>query len=175
MISSIEAFLKYFDGVNRRAVRDVSALAPEAETWRPPPGEGEAAWSVGEIVHHMAVSRLWFAQGFATGDWAQPELASSGATRAEWAEALNASAARLRETLAPLSDDMLARRIPFLDGSDGSMSAWRYLMMMVEHEVHHRSQVQAYAGLNGWPVQQIFGRTAEQVGFKPAPVNATGS
>jgi hypothetical protein len=25
-------------------------------------------------------------------------------------------------------------------------------MMMIEHEVHHRSQIDAYAGLNGWPV-----------------------
>lgn len=36
-------------------------------------------------------------------------------------------------------------------------------MMMLEHEVHHRSQIDAYAGLQGWPVPDIFGRSAESI------------
>jgi uncharacterized damage-inducible protein DinB len=35
--------------------------------------------------------------------------------------------------------------------------------MMAEHEVHHRSQIMTYAGLNRWPVAQIFDRTYEEV------------
>jgi len=34
---------------------------------------------------------------------------------------------------------------------------------MVEHEVHHRSQIDTYAGLEGWPVPDIFGRSAEDI------------
>jgi uncharacterized damage-inducible protein DinB len=37
-------------------------------------------------------------------------------------------------------------------------------MMMLEHDVHHRSQIDTYAGLNGWEVPQIYGRAAEQIG-----------
>jgi hypothetical protein len=36
-------------------------------------------------------------------------------------------------------------------------------MMMIEHEVHHRSQIDAYAGLQGWPVPDIFNRSAEHI------------
>jgi hypothetical protein len=36
-------------------------------------------------------------------------------------------------------------------------------MMMLEHEVHHRSQIDTYAGLEGWPVPDIFGRSAETI------------
>jgi uncharacterized damage-inducible protein DinB len=36
-------------------------------------------------------------------------------------------------------------------------------MMMLEHEVHHRSQIDTYAGLLGWPVPQIFERTYESI------------
>jgi hypothetical protein len=36
-------------------------------------------------------------------------------------------------------------------------------MMMLEHEVHHRSQIDSYAGLEGWPVPDIFGRSAESI------------
>jgi uncharacterized damage-inducible protein DinB len=39
-------------------------------------------------------------------------------------------------------------------------------MMMLEHEIHHRSQIDTYAGLQGWPVPDIYGRSAEQVGLQ---------
>ena len=45
----------------------------------------------------------------------------------------------------------------------GSLSGWRILMMMLEHEVHHRSQIDTYAGLEGWPVPDIFERSAEAI------------
>jgi uncharacterized damage-inducible protein DinB len=35
--------------------------------------------------------------------------------------------------------------------------------MMIEHEVYHRSQIDTYAGLNGWDVPDIYGRSAEQI------------
>ena len=34
---------------------------------------------------------------------------------------------------------------------------------MVEHDIYHRSQIDTYAGLNGWDVPDIYGRSAEQV------------
>lgn len=43
------------------------------------------------------------------------------------------------------------------------ISAWRTLMMMAEHEIHHRAQISTYAGLNGWPVAQTFDRDNEWV------------
>jgi hypothetical protein len=43
------------------------------------------------------------------------------------------------------------------------LSGWRLLMMMLEHEVHQRSLIDAYAGLRGWPVPDIFGRSAESI------------
>jgi hypothetical protein len=63
MIQSIQGLLAYFDAVNRRALRDVGALPPEADGWRPETGEGEAAWNIDQIVAHMAMSRLYFARG----------------------------------------------------------------------------------------------------------------
>lgn len=43
----------------------------------------------------------------------------------------------------------------------GSLSSWRVLMLLAEHEVHHRSQIVTYASLNGWPVTDVFGRSWE--------------
>ena len=35
--------------------------------------------------------------------------------------------------------------------------------MMLQHEVHHRSQIDTYAGLQGWPVPDIFEHSAETI------------
>ena len=47
--------------------------------------------------------------------------------------------------------------------TDGSLSGWRVLMMLLEHEVHHRSQIDTYSGLQSWDVPQIFDRYREQI------------
>jgi len=34
----------------------------------------------------------------------------------------------------------------------------------LQHDIHHRSQIDTYAGMLGWSVPDIFARSAEQVG-----------
>jgi uncharacterized damage-inducible protein DinB len=48
--------------------------------------------------------------------------------------------------------------------SSGSLPGWRLLLMMMEHDIHHRSQIDTYAGLNGWDVPDIYNRSAEAIG-----------
>ena len=69
MITDIDSFLRYFDAVHRRAVRDIAALPPEAERWRPESGQGENAWAIGEIVRHMAGTRMYFARAYRGEGW----------------------------------------------------------------------------------------------------------
>ena len=69
MITDIDSFLRYFDAVHRRALRDGGALPPEAERWAPPSGEGENAWGIGEIVRHMAGTRMYFARAYRGEGW----------------------------------------------------------------------------------------------------------
>ncbi len=161
MFTSIDAFLRYFDAVNRRAVRDIGALPPEADGWTPPAGEGEAAWTINQLVGHMAVSRLYFASAYRGEGWIFPAAPDVSAPE-RWVPALQESARRLRELLQGTPDDWLHRKVQMLD-TEGRLSGWRILLMMVEHDVHHRSQIDTYAGLNGWDVPQIYGRRAEQI------------
>jgi uncharacterized damage-inducible protein DinB len=90
--------------------------------------------------------------------------------RVRWVPELEASAAELAESLRETPHDWLQRRVAAIDGSDATLSGWRALMNMVEHEVHHRSQIDTYAGINGWKVPQIFNRSAEEV----ARISAAG-
>jgi len=162
MITSIEGFLRYFDAVHRRATRDVGALPAQADGWAPPAGEGENAWSINQIVGHMAGSRLYFASAYRGEGWISP-APPNVSTRDRWLPALAESAARLQDLLADTPDEWLNRKVALID-SDGAISGWRVLMMMLEHEIHHRSQLDTYAGINGWDVPDIFGRSAEQIG-----------
>jgi hypothetical protein len=70
---------------------------------------------------------------------------------------------RFRAGIEDAGSERLHVSIEQLDSPGKFVSGWRALMMMAEHEVAHRAQIGAYAGLNGWPVAQIFGRENEWV------------
>ena len=72
MITSLRAFLRYFDAVHRRAMRDIGALPDEADGWTPAAGTGENAWSINQLVGHMAGSRLYFASAYRGEGWISP-------------------------------------------------------------------------------------------------------
>ncbi|MGI8926664.1 MAG: DinB family protein [Tepidiformaceae bacterium] len=162
MITSIGSFLRYFDSVNRRAIRDVGALPPEADGWTPATGEGENAWSINTLVGHMAGSRLYFASAYRGEGWISPPPPDVS-SRDRWLPALQESAAQFRQELEGTADAWLERKVEMIDTA-GALSGWRLLLMMMEHDIHHRSQIDTYAGLNGWEVPQIYGRAAEQIG-----------
>ncbi len=164
MIADIPTFLRYFDGVHGRTVRDVSSLPAEAEGWRPPTSsDEESSWGVPDIVRHVAEARRFFAGAFLGEGWVWDAWEDRLERRGSWVPALKRSHELFRSRMGEASDGRLRERIEGIAGEGPALSGWRVLMMMVEHEVHHRSQLSTYAGLNGWPVNQIFGRTNEWV------------
>ncbi|MDO8614676.1 MAG: DinB family protein [Dehalococcoidia bacterium] len=165
MFTGIEAFLKYFEGAHRRSLRDIAALPPEAADYRPPAGEGENAWSIGEIVLHMAGARLYFTRAYRGEGWLFDGPVRPISGQADWAPCLEDAMAEFRRRLEGTPPEWLSRRIPMID-TEGTLAGWRILMMCLEHEVHHRSQIDTYAGLQGWSPPQIYGRSAEQVGLE---------
>jgi uncharacterized damage-inducible protein DinB len=132
MIGSIAEFLRYFDAVHRRALRDVGALPAEADGWAPPAGQGENAWSINQLVGHMATSRLYFASAYRGEGWIYPPPPDTS-TRARWLPALEESHAQFRRRLEDTPDDWLSRKVQMID-TDGALSGWRLLLMMVEHD-----------------------------------------
>lgn len=163
MITDMTAYLRFFDGVHRRTVRDVRALPPAAEAWHPPPGDGEAGWTIGQIVGHIGSSRLYFASAYRGEGWINTPAESKPDDQATWIPWLERSAERYVALLKDTPPDWLARRVDMIDTPGSTLSGWRILMMHIEHEVHHRSQIDTYAGLEGWPVPDIFNRSAERI------------
>jgi uncharacterized damage-inducible protein DinB len=162
MITDIASYLGFFGSVRRRTERDIAALPPEAAAWRPPAGMHGIGWTIGDIVGHIGSARLYFASAYRGEGWIaiEPELDRNDART--WIPWLQSSADRFSDLLRDTPTQWLTRKVEMID-TPGSLSGWRILMMMLEHEVHHRSQIDTYAGLEGWPVPDIFERSAEAI------------
>ena len=163
MITDIASYLRFFDSLQRRTERDVAALPPAAAAWRPRAAGGETGWSIGQIVGHIGGSRLYFASAYRGEGWIWGDVGADPGDQSTWLPWLRTSADRYVALLKDTPDHWLTRRIEMIDTPGQTLSGWRLLMMMLEHEVHHRSQIDSYAGLEGWPVPDIFGRSAESI------------
>ena len=163
MITDMGTYLRFFDGVRRRTERDVAALPPGAASWRPPATDGEHGWSIGRIVGHIGGSRLYFASAYRGEGWLAPAIELDEHAQDTWLPWLRSTAERFAALLADTPAEWLTRRVETIDTPGATLSGWRVLMMHLEHEVHHRSQIDAYAGLQGWPVPDIFNRAWETI------------
>ena len=162
MITDPDAYLGFFRSVHRRTVRDIEALPPPAPIWEPARGEGEKGRGIAQIVHHICESRMYFASAYAGKGWRYDWKPASTDNQSGWVPALEESAMEFERQVSGTPQDWLSRRVKMID-TDGMLSGWRILMMLLEHEVHHRSQIDTYAGLEGWDVPQIYNRTREQI------------
>src|SRR4029450_11822275 len=129
----------------------------------PPAVGGETGWGIGQIVAHIGASRLYFASAYRGEGWIWEEAGVDPGDQRTWLPWLESSGAQSRAGLRETPADWLTRRVEMVDTPGATLSGWRLLMMMIEHEVHHRSQIDAYAGLEGWPVPDIFNRSAESI------------
>lgn len=157
MIASVAEFVRYFDGVRRRTLVAVDRLTPDLLRWRPRPGE----WTCGDIVRHVAGAERFFVTKVLEDRWTDDldpgaPLDLDG-TRAR----LDAIHREQMERLAARPDDRLQHRLRDLDG--GTVRAWRFLMAMVEHEVHHRSQLDSWLSAAGAEAPQLYGYRMEDV------------
>src|SRR6202011_4147009 len=102
--------------------------------------------------------RMFFAGAYRGEGWLAEPWSEPTATRQQWLEALQSSSARFRDKLVGTPSEWLRRKVQPLGANDPPVSGWRLLLLMTEHDIHHRSQIDTYAGVMGWPVTHIFGR-----------------
>jgi len=86
---------------------------------------------------------------------------SNGASLEEISNYLESCQTQLTEGLLKIGNDMLSKKVLTLHGHE--VSAWRILMSIPEHEIHHRGQISAYLQMNNIEPPQIFGLKIEQV------------
>jgi uncharacterized damage-inducible protein DinB len=158
MIQSVSSFIDYFGSIRRRTVNYVRTLPPEQMEWAPKVGE----LSCGEIVRHLAAAEQMFVGAAVEGQWLYPghEREAQNSLEALIARLETGHAAAMSR-LRNMSDAELSQSRPTLNGPP--VKAWRLLLAMVEHEVHHRSQLAVYLALMGVEPPQIYGLGVEDV------------
>jgi uncharacterized damage-inducible protein DinB len=160
MIASVPAFADYFEGVRRRTRDFFCAIPPDRVDWAPRAGE----YTCGDIVRHVAAAEAMFVGAAVEGVWryvgheraAAPTLAGALAR-------LDAGHAEAGARLRTLPDAALGETRPPLEPDGRPVRAWRLLLAMTEHEVHHRSQLASYLTWMGVEPPDIFGLGVEDV------------
>ena len=158
MIQNIKDFLQYFNSIRRRTIIYAEAVPPEQLDWVPKPGE----LSCRDILWHLAAAENMFVGAVATGKWHYSEpVHQIDAGLEEILTHLQTVHETATATLQSLADTVLYQPRPTLNGPD--VKAWRLLLAMVEHEVHHRSQLAVYLALIGVEPPQIYGLKMEEI------------
>lgn len=158
MISDAGLFADYFSGVRRRTLAAARALPEDAVDWSPKVGE----FTAGDILRHLASAQQMYWRAFQGEGWRYP--GHHRALAPDKPSALALLEDRQRELDVLLRDtpsQALRMRHPDLAGRP--FSAWRLLLMMVEHEVHHRSQLDCYLSLLGVTPPHLFGVGVEDL------------
>jgi len=163
---TVEPFLSYFESVRRRT-RAVAVCIPEdAVEWSPGPGR----FSAGDLVRHVASAERWM--------WAEnaqcrpsrypghgPELASGVPEVLAYMDRLHAEAIAIFAALTP---EQLNARCATVGGIE--MRAWKWLRLMVEHEIHHRGQLYDVLAALGVETPPLYGLTEPQVRARSEPL-----
>ena len=160
MIASVAGFADYFESVRRRTHEFFRAIPPGRVDWAPREGE----YTCGDIVRHVAAAEAMFVGAVVDGVWRYGGHARSSAPTLDAALAwLDAGHATAAARLRALGDGVLTETRPALEPRGRPVRAWRLLLAMTEHEVHHRSQLASYLTWMGVEAPDIFGLGVEDV------------
>jgi uncharacterized damage-inducible protein DinB len=158
MIQSTSAFIHYFDGIRRRTLTFARIIPAGQLDWSPAAGEFTCA----DIVRHLTAAESLFVGAVVEGRWHyRGHNRSPDDTLDSLLAGLEAGHVAAMALLGTLPDTALPEARPTLDGPP--VKAWRLLMAMVEHEVHHRSQLAVYLALLGVTPPHIYGLGVEDV------------
>jgi uncharacterized damage-inducible protein DinB len=160
MIQSTADFIKYFEGVRRRTLNYIRVLPADRLGWSPQEGEFTCAG----ILRHFIETEKMFVRVVTEGGWKYESHES------DEKQSLDDLIALLEATHVESMEKL--RRFPEQDmneprygpkGEGQPLKAWRWLMVMAEHEIHHRSQLAVYLSLMGVQPPHIFGLGVEDL------------
>lgn len=158
MLTSLADFARYFESVRGRTLSFIQAVPADQIDFAPRPGK----FSFGDLIRHIAATERMFVDGVLDGHWRYPGHARElGPTKEEAVDHLVRTHAEAMARLQAADPGVLKmkRTTPF----GMTVSAWRLLMTMAEHEIHHRSQIGQYLVLLGMEPPQVFGRKLEEL------------
>jgi uncharacterized damage-inducible protein DinB len=176
MIQTVESYIQYFNGIRRRTLAFAQAIPADRVNWSPRENE----FTSGDILRHLAAVEKITVYAVVNKKWrAYPGHAQDLACEMkEILGYLDATHTEAMISLRTLPDTELQE--PRIALAGPPLKAWRLLMSIIEHEVHHRSQLASYLTTLAVTPPQIFGLEVDDViatstrlaGEEPAPTSA---
>lgn len=163
-IRSVRQFLDYWDGLRGRTRRVVARIPPDRLEWTHRAG----SFTFGDLVRHLAtIERYMYAETVAGRASRYPgcgrDLVAGYDAVLEYFDRLDVEA---REIIGALSDADLERKCQTPAGT--SITTWKWLRAMVEHEAHHRGQIYLMLNMLEVPTPPLYGLTSEEVRARSA-------
>lgn len=158
-INAVASFLDYYEKIRSRTNALIAIVPPDKLEWTYHPGK----FTIGDIIRHIAcLERYMYAETVSGRKSSYHGCSSSIASGYKnVVQLFNALHYESITIFKSLSDEDLHRKC--ISPAGNSITVWKWLRAMVEHEVHHRGQLYIYLGLLGIPTPPIFGLTAEEV------------
>src|SRR5580704_16965725 len=158
-IRDLNNFLEYLNKVHERTVRVIRCIPPDRLDWSYAPGK----FTLGDLVRHIAaIERNMFAENV---QGKPSRYAGCGKELADgYDQVLQFMESKHRESVeifSRLSPDDLNRKCETPGGV--SITVWKWLRSMVEHEIHRRGQIYLYLAMLGVATPPLYGLTSEQV------------
>lgn len=158
-IHEIDGFLAYFDSVRGRTRRIAGCIPADRIEWTHRAG----AFTLGDLVRHLgAIERWMFVENVSGRPSRYP---GHGRELADGRDAVLAYLDRMHEESLPILRALTPERLNAHCTTPGgaSITAWKWLRAMVEHEVHHRGQIYLMLSMLGITTPPLYGLTEEEV------------
>jgi uncharacterized damage-inducible protein DinB len=155
----VSQFLDQFSKVRARTLRVAHCIPPAQIEWTFKPGR----FTLGDLLRHIAGTERYM---WAENARFQPtRYPGHGKELADGFENIFAYVDRLHkesmEIFSGLTDADLHKKTITPDGA--SITLWKWLRLMIEHEIHHRGQIYIYLAMLEVPTPPLYGLTEEQV------------
>jgi uncharacterized damage-inducible protein DinB len=158
-INTIGPFLDYWKSVRVRTKRVVASIPRDRIDWTYAPGK----FTFADLIRHLAtIERYMYAETVQGKPSAYPgcgkELADGYDDVVAFMDRLDNESI---EIFSRLSDEDLKGKCVTPAGT--SITIWKWLRAMVEHEAHHRGQMYMMLSILDVPAPPLYGLTEEEV------------
>lgn len=164
-ITDINQFLDYYGKIRSRTVKVIECIPPDKIEWT----YKEGKFTFGDIIRHLAtIERYMYAENarFRASHYPghSQELASGYEETLDFFHSLHEESITI---FSKLTKADLNKKCVTPAGV--SITLWKWLRAMVEHEVHHRGQIFIYLGMIGESAPPLYGLTSEEVQQRSKP------